>query len=632
MRRLVDWFRGGLLYRVLLARYGRHFVFGVLALLWVDAIEVALPLVIRETVDGLVGGVAVGHLAWLAAGYLGLVFLQGGGRYVWRMQLAGTSFRCDFTLRQGFVRALLRQGPDFFLRHPTGDLMSRATNDLSAVRFAVGPGVVISMDAVVYFLVLPPILLWLSPSLTLVVVAPMVVVPFFVHRMRHLIATRFRRVQAAFSAMSEKVQENLAGIRVVKGYELAAEETGRFDALGREYVEANIRHAVPNSLFSPVLELTTFVSLFLLLVVGGGRVIDGALTLGTVVAFQRYLTKLTWPMTAVGWSLSLFQRGATSMARVDEVSQATPSVEAGEGEVGDALFPITARGLTFHYPGVARPAVAEVSFTVKAGEMVAIVGGVGGGKSTLLALLARLHPVEPDQLAFGGLDAARWQPAALRGRLGVVPQEPFLFSRSIGENIAYGRPGATREEVEAAAARAAVADEIRALPGGFEALLGERGVNLSGGQRQRVTLARALLREPELLLLDDCLSAVDTTTEERILRTLREERTRRTLIFATHRLNAVREADQIWVMEGGRIVERGRHDKLIGAGGVYARLWERGGDSSQRSAFSDQLSADGGQLSAFSGPRSAKGDEAVGRRNAVGAVVNREHRGSGGAG
>jgi len=575
MRRVVRWFREGLLYRVFLARYGRHFVIGVLALLWVDGIEVALPLVVRAVVDGLVASIAPSDLGWLAAGYLGLVLLQAGGRYLWRMELAGTSFHCDFTLRQGFVASLLRQGGDFFLRHPTGDLMSRATNDLSAVRFAVGPGVVISMDAVVYFLVLPPILLWLSPSLTLVVVAPMVVVPFFVHRMRHAIANRFRWVQSTFSAMADKVQENLAGIRVVKGYGLAAEETARFDALGRASVRANIRHAVPDALFSPVLELTTFASLFLLLVVGGGRVITGSLTLGTVIAFQRYLTKLTWPMTAVGWSLSLFQRGATSMVRVDEVTEAQPSVEAGEGEVGEPLFPIAARGLTFHYPGVERAAVAGVVLQVEAGEMVAIVGPVGGGKSTLLALLARLHPVPPGQLAFGGLDAARWQPAALRARLGVVPQEPFLFSRSIAENIAYGRPGASQAEVEEAAARAAVADEIRALPGGFDALLGERGVNLSGGQRQRLTLARALLRNPELLLLDDCLSAVDTATEQRILRTLRDERRSHTLIFATHRLSAVRDADQIWVMAAGRIVERGRHAELMVGGGVYARLWER---------------------------------------------------------
>ncbi|RMF87514.1 MAG: ABC transporter ATP-binding protein [Nitrospirae bacterium] len=575
MRSLRDRFHETLLYRVLLARYGRNFALGVLALLWVDAIEVALPLLIREAVDGLVAGAAAARLGWIAAAYLALILLQAGGRYAWRMQLAGTSFRCDFRLRQGFVASLVRQGPDFYQRHPTGDLMSRATNDLSAVRFAVGPGVVIGMDAIVYFLVLPPILLWLSPSLTAVVVAPMVAVPFFVHRMRHLIAVRFRAVQAAFSALSGKVQESLAGIRVVKGFELAPAEVARFDALGRTYVAANVRHAVPNALFSPVLELTTFVSLFLLLLVGGGRVIAGSLTVGTVVAFQRYLSKLTWPMTAVGWSLSLFQRGATSLARVDEVVEAEPSIPAEGGETAASALPVVARGLGFTYPGATRPALEAVELRVEPGEMVAIVGPVGGGKSTLLACLARLHPVAPGQLAFGGLDATRWDPRALRRRLGVVPQEPFLFSRSIAENIAYGRPGADRAAVERAAEAAAVAEEIRRLPGGFDARLGERGVNLSGGQRQRITLARALLREPELLLLDDCLSAVDVETERRILETLRHQRRDRTLIFATHRLQAVVEADQIWVMRAGRIVERGRHEALLAAGGVYTRLWRR---------------------------------------------------------
>jgi ATP-binding cassette subfamily B multidrug efflux pump len=573
MRRLRAWLTRSLLYRVFLARYRRPFVIGVLSLVWVDVIDVSLPLLIKETIDGLTAGVAATRFAAIAAAYLVLVLLQAAGRYVWRIQLAGTSFRCDFDQRQAMVGSLVRQGPDFFHLHPTGDLMSRATNDLSAVRFAVGPGLVIGMDALVYFLLLPPILIWLSPTLTAVIVAPLVLVPFFVHHVRQAIAARFKLVQAAFSRMTAKVQENLAGIRVVKGYVLAEQEAARFDRLGREYVAANLRHAVPDSLFSPTLELMTFVSLFLLLVVGGHRVLAGAMTLGTLIAFQRYLSKMTWPMTALGWSLSLFQRGATSLERVDEVVQAVPSVDPDAGDTSGPIFPITARSLAFTFDGASHPAVAGIDFAVRAGETVALVGPVGGGKTTLLALLARLHPTAPGQLAFGDRDASRWQPSALRRHMGVVPQDPFLFSRSIAENIAYGRDrAADQAAVAAAAAVASVADEIHALPGGFDATLGERGVNLSGGQRQRITLARALIREPELLLLDDCLSAVDAATEQAILANLRGTHGGRTVVFATHRLSAVRDADQIWVMERGRIVERGRHDELVASGGLYSRL------------------------------------------------------------
>ncbi len=456
--------------------------------------------------------------------------------------------------------------------------MARATNDLAAVRMLCGPAVMYSANTLFTAAGVLFLMVRIDWRLTLLALATMPLVAAVTQVFGARIHFHFERVQEQFSNLSTRVQENLAGLRVVRAYAREEAEVERFAALNREYVERNRRLIAWTSLFHPLLRLLVGVGFVAVLWYGGREVGRGAITVGEFVAFNFFLSQLVWPMIAIGWVVNLVQRGSASLARIQqilatppEIRDRPPLVEARDDLRGDLRI----EGLTVTYGGAGAAALADLDLEVAAGQKVAIVGRTGAGKSTLLSTLPRLVEATAGRVFVDGIDSRRLPLARLRAAIALVPQESFLFSTTVGENIALGRPDAGREEILQAARLAGLSRDLEELPRGLDTVVGERGITLSGGQKQRVALARALLRRPRLLLLDDCLSAVDAETEERILGNLREVFAGRTVLQVSHRLSAVRDADQIVVLDKGRATERGRHDELMAIGGIYADLYRR---------------------------------------------------------
>src|SRR5215469_11365429 len=522
-----------------------------------------------------------------------LMILKGIFSFWTRWILIGVSREIEFDLRNDLLHKLVQLDPEFYAQNRTGDLMSRATNDLNAVRMVLGPGIMYTATTIATSIMSLFFMFRLSPGLSLWVLLPVPFVVFAVYYFGRIIHRLSERIQAALGVLSTRAQENLTGVRVIRAFAQERAETERFDEANREYVDRNVKWISMWSLFFPALTALIGISLVILLGKGGAQVIEGKISLGTLWSFYSYLGVLTFPIIALGWVTNIFQRGAASMGRLSYITNAeprivdSPSVAASEHDNGNRprVEPsirgdIEFRNLTFAYPagadGAQGPSVLqEINLRILAGTTLAIIGPTGAGKSTLASLIARLWDAPNGTVLIDGRSIRDYPLDDLRRAIGFVPQDTFLFSETLGENIAFGLEESKEEIVCAAADVACISDDIANFPLRYATMVGERGITLSGGQKQRTSLARAIARQPRILILDDCLSSVDTETEENILHGLRKVIRGRTTILVAHRISTVKDADQIIVLRGGRITERGTHEELLALGSYYADLYQK---------------------------------------------------------
>ena len=563
-------------------RYRRAFVIGLICVIATTAFQLLGPWVLKYAIDDLYRGVTREKLALYGALLLGVSIVRGIFLFLMRRIIIGASRDIEFDIRNDFFARLARQPLGYYHARRTGDLMSRATNDLNAVRMMIGPAIMYSANTLLVFVVGIGLMLTIDVRLTLIALIPLPFVTITVRYFGTAIHTRFEQIQAQLSEVSAIVQEALSGVRVVRAYRQEAHERERFRRANEEYVSRNQVLIRLQGAFYPSMSLFLGLGSMLVLWLGSRDVIRGSITLGEFVAFNGYLVMLAWPMIAFGWVTNILQRGLASWERMLEVLQFEPAIsDAGVTPAGQAAAldgAIEFRDLTFRYPGTERPVLEHVSLRIEPGQTVAFVGNTGSGKSTLINLLARLHEPEPGTVRIGGTDIREIPLARLRGAIGFVPQEPFLFSDTVAENVALGlgRESPHRaDRVRAAAAVARLDKDVEAFPRGFDTMVGERGITLSGGQKQRTALARAVAADPRILVLDDAMSAVDTYTEEEILTRLRAVMRERTSIIVSHRISTVRGDDQIFVLHEGRVAERGDHDTLVARNGLYAAMYKK---------------------------------------------------------
>ena len=562
--------------------YRRQFIVGLLCVVVTTTIQLLSPWVLKYAVDDLNAGVTRSKLAFYAATLLGIACVGGVFRYLMRQILIGASRDIEFDVRNAFFARLQLMPVGYYHARRTGDLMSRATNDLNAVRMMIGPAIMYSANTILVFIVAIVLMVSLDARLTLMALVPLPFVTIVVRYFGSAIHKRFEAIQEQLAHLSAVVQEALAGVRVVRAYNQQAHEIERFGQANREYVRRTRVLIRLQGLFFPSMTLFLGFGSLLVLWIGSQHVIRGEITLGEFVAFNAYLVMLSWPMIAFGWVTNILQRGMASWKRMLEVLDAVPDIDDRHASEAGHIAPLTGaieiRDLVFTYPGTERPVLDHVSLTIAAGQTVALVGATGSGKSTLIHLIPRLHDPPPGTVRLDGVDVREIPLDRLRGAIGFVPQEPFLFSNTIAENVSLGlseksAPGSDRLQNAAAIAR--LDKDVASFPKGYETLVGERGITLSGGQKQRTAIARAVMLNPRILILDDALSAVDTYTEEEILERLRVFMRKRTSIIVSHRVSTVRHADMIVVLQDGRIAEQGTHDELVRSGGLYADLHQK---------------------------------------------------------